>query len=378
MQLLRLVQSQVQLGVALPWGVRDASGQLLLARGQVLHDSAQLDALLARGATVDASEVRAAAAAAAAARAAQQSASNHPATLFALWEKLLWELERVLKSASEPEGFVARVEAVATHLVALVDRDPDIAIFLAVRQNPRRFSVYPLTHATHTAVVVLLMARRMGWPAAQVLTLVKAALTMNIATLPLQGRMAAQGVGITPEQHVIVRAHPVAGAAMLEAAGVSDAEWLAAVRQHHEQPDGTGYPAGLTEIVPPAQALRLADVFLAKISPRAMRAALGVQEAQRQLFRGTEGSPMAMAIIKEFGIYPPGEFVTLRNGEYAVVVRRGVQAAAPLASAITDRAGVPTIHTVRRDTARPEFAIVGLVADKTLVERVPPERLYGI
>ena len=212
-------QSQVQLGVALPWGVRDAGGQLLLARGQVLHDSAQLDALLARGATVDASEVRAVAAAAAAARAAQQSASNHPATLFALWEKLLWELERVLKSASDPEGFVARVEAVATHLVALVDRDPDIAIFLAVRQNPRRFSVYPLTHATHTAVVVLLMARRMGWPAAQVLTLVKAALTMNIATLPLQGRMAAQGVGITPEQHAIVRAHTVAGAAMLEAAG---------------------------------------------------------------------------------------------------------------------------------------------------------------
>ena len=378
MQLLRLVQSQVQLGVALPWGVRDAGGQLLLARGHVLHDGAQLAALLARGATVDANEVRAVAAAAAAARARQAEGAGHPATIFATWEKLLWQLERVLKSASEPEGFAQRVEVLAGQLVALVDQDPDIAIFLAVRQNPRRFAVYPLTHATHTAVVCLLMARRMGWPAARTLTLVKAALTMNIATLPLQGRLAAQGISITPEQQVIVRAHPEQGAGLLRAAGVVDPEWLDAVLQHHEHLDGSGYPAGITDIGPLAQALRLADVFLAKISPRAMRAPLSVQEAERQLFRGAEGSPMAMAIIKEFGIYPPGEFVQLRNGEMAVVVRRGEQAAAPVASAITDRAGVPSIQTVRRDTARPEYAIVGLVADKALVERVPPERLYGI
>ena len=52
MQLLALVQGQVRLGEPLPWGVRDAVGNLLLARGQVMSSAAQIEQLLNRGATV--------------------------------------------------------------------------------------------------------------------------------------------------------------------------------------------------------------------------------------------------------------------------------------------------------------------------------------
>jgi uncharacterized protein YgbK (DUF1537 family) len=66
MQLLALVQGQVRLGEPLPWGVRDAVGNLLLARGQVMNSAAQIEQLLERGATVDIEELRAVAAAEAA------------------------------------------------------------------------------------------------------------------------------------------------------------------------------------------------------------------------------------------------------------------------------------------------------------------------
>jgi hypothetical protein len=39
---------------------------------------------------------------------------------------------------------------------------------------------------------------------------------------------------------------------------------------------------------------------------------------------------------------------------------------------------MPTVNTVMRDTAKPEFAITGLAANKALVLRVPPERLFGL
>ena len=39
---------------------------------------------------------------------------------------------------------------------------------------------------------------------------------------------------------------------------------------------------------------------------------------------------------------------------------------------------MPTVNTVVRDTAKPEFAIASVIADKSLVLRVPPERLYGL
>ena len=370
MQLLRLVQAQVRLGEPLPWGVRDEHGKLLLARGQVIASDAQLAALLERGASVDIEEVRAAAS-------GDSNAARRPLSLFAQWEQLLWQLDRLLRGIAEP-GFVERVDALVQQIETLTLRDPDIAIYLTVRQDPKRLSIYALAHSVHCALVALLMARRLGWEAGRTRTLMRAALTMNVAILELQGRMAAQGAPPTATQMDLIRAHPAQGVAMLEAAGVTDADWLQAVAQHHERADGSGYPAGLGEVGELPTVLRYIDVFMAKMAPRALRAPLSAQLAARQLFQESGGAPASAAIIKEFGIYPPGEFVQLKSGELAVVVRRGADARTPLAAAITDRQGMPQVNTVVRDTARADHAIAALAPQRNLVLRVPPERLFGL
>ena len=372
MHLLKLVQGQVRIGEPLPWGIRDAQGQLLLGRGHVVESDAQLEALLARGASVDIEEVRAAAAA------RTEAKTKPPASLFGQWERVLWQLDRVLRSVEAEPGFVARVDELARQVAALTLRDPDIAIYLTVRQDPKRLAIYALAHAVHCALVGLLMARRLGWDDARIQGLMQAALTMNIAILDLQGRMAAQGVPPTPVQLEQLRAHPLRGVELLRAGGVDDAQWLETVAQHHEHADGLGYPAGLREVGEAATVLRWIDVFLAKMAPRALRPPLSTQLAARQLFQETGGSAAAAAIIKEFGIYPPGEFVQLKSGEMAVVLRRAANASTPLAASITDRQGMPVVGTVTRDTARPEFAITGLAANKALMLRVPPERLFGL
>ena len=374
MKLLKLVQNQVRVGEPLPWGVRDDQGKLLLAQGHVVTTAAQMAAILERGAYVDVEEVKAAAKHGAEAEQQHQ----RPVNLFTLWERMLWQLDRLLRSAQDEPGFPQRADELARHIVALTERDADIALYLAVRQDPKRLSIYGLAHAVHCALVCLLMARRMGWDEDKVLTLMKAALTMNIATLDLQGRLAAQGVPPTPGQAAILAEHPSKGAEMLRAAGVDDESWLQAVAQHHERPDGSGYPVHISDPSDMAQALRHVDVFMAKISPRAIRAPLSIQAAARELFAQDRGGQMAAAIIKEFGIYPPGDLVKLKSGEQAVVVRRGASASAPLAASITDRSGMPVVSSIVRDTAKPEFAVTGAISDKGLVLRMPPERLYGL
>jgi len=374
MKLLKLVQHQVRVGEPLPWGVRDDQGKLLLAQGHVVTTATQMAAILERGAYVDVEEVKAAAKHAAEAEQQRQ----RPANLFTLWERMLWQLDRLLRGAQDEPGFPARADELARHIVALTDRDADIALYLAVRQDPKRLSIYGLAHAVHCALVCLLMARRMGWDEDKVLTLMKAALTMNIATLDLQGRLAVQGVPPTPGQAAILAEHPSKGAEMLRAAGVDDESWLQAVAQHHERPDGGGYPAHISDPSDLAQALRHVDVFMAKISPRTIRTPLSIQAAARELFAQDHGGQMAAAIIKEFGIYPPGDFVNLKSGEQAVVVRRGASATTPLAASITDRSGMPVVSSIVRDTAKPEFAVVSAISDKGLVLRMQPERLYGL
>lgn len=375
MQLLKLVTNLVKLGEPLPWGVRDAQGNLLLAQGHVIATAGQLAQVLERGAFVDIEEARAVAKRAAELE-KQRQQPQRPVNLFTLWERALWQLDRLLRSVEEP-GFTERADELAQHLIQLTDRDPDVAIYLCVRQDPKRLAIYGLAHAIHSALICLLVARRLGWDDAAVGSTVKAALTMNIATLELQGRLAVQGVPPTATQKEQLAQHPARGAEMLRAAGVADEQWLSAVRQHHERPDGSGYPDHITDPTDMARLLRHVDVFMAKISPRATRAPLTTQVAARQMFQEDQ-SVLSATIVKEVGIFPPGELVQLKSGEQAVVVRRTANASMPMVASITDRSGMPVVGTTVRDTSRPEFGIVSTVVDKGLVSRMPPERLYGL
>ena len=96
------------------------------------------------------------------------------------------------------------------------------------------------------------------------------------------------------------------------------------------------------------------------------------------MYSESSASPAAATIIKEFGVYPPGNFVRLASGELAIVIRRGATALTPVAAAITDKSGVPTVDTKQRDTSQVAFAIKGIETDTAHTLRVPPERLYGL
>ncbi|HKX43977.1 MAG TPA: HD domain-containing phosphohydrolase [Burkholderiaceae bacterium] len=369
-QLLRLVASQLRVGSPLPFGVRDEHGKLLLAKGQVIANDAQLETLLARGLYADKEELEAAGKQAAAAADARRS------TIFDIWEQQIWGLKRLLASLAEAD-FPSRCDEFAAQVTGLIQRDPDIAIYLSVRQDTKRLVLYGLTHSLHTALVCFLMAQRMGWPDERARTLVKAALTMNMTIIEAQGQFAVQG-RLTEKQRQLIAEHPDKAAAGLMAAGVEDEAWLQAISEHHERAGGGGYPLGLASPCENAAMLRMADVFMAKISPREGRTQLSVQDAARQLFVETKGSQAAAAIIKEYGIYPPGNFVQLASGELAVVIRRGPNAHAPVAAAITDKSGTPTTTSLRRDTAQSAYAIKAALPETALTLRLPPERLYGL
>lgn len=379
MKLLRLPRSKVRLGEPLPWSVRDESTRLLLSRGYVIESEEQLEELLTRGAFVDIEEARAVAHQdeMAAQERANLSALKRPQNLFSLWDQTAQELRQILGDQPESAPPPGQITDFSARLMALVDQDVDMALYHVVRQESAHLYYYGYNHAIHTAVLCLLMARRLQWPQARLLSLMHAALTMNLSILQLQGVMAEQDEPMRESQKIQIQAHPELAVRWLSEAGVTDGDWLAAIAQHHEHADGTGYPQGRADPCDLAIALRVADVFTAKISRRKLRTALPIQEAARQLFREDHGGPLSSAVIKEFGLYPPGEVVKLACGEIGVVMRRTDSVKCPLVAAITDERGQPSVHTVQRDTSLPAYAIVGSVADKSLVARMPPERIYG-
>lgn len=375
MKVIRLPRTKVLLGQPLPWSVRDEQGHLLLSKGFVVKTEQQLDQLLLRGAFADVEEIRAAAREAVAPQ--EPPKVRLPPNLFGLWNQLTEDLRKLLLHPGEQPDFVKQLDDFAARLLGLLDCQVDIGIYRAVRQDNHQHFYYGYTHAIHTAMLCVLLARRLVWPLPRLMSLMKAALTMNLSILELQGQMAAQDVPPKDAQRAEIRAHPERAVAQLTALGVTDADWLAAIAQHHEHLDGTGYPTGTQAVGELAVALRVADVLMAKISPRALREALSPQEAVRQLYREDKGGPISTAIIKELGIYPPGDYVKLASGEQGVVVQRTANAKAPIVAVITDTQGRPITKTVRCDTAVPGAAIVGTVSDKAMLKRLPPERLFG-
>lgn len=378
-RLLRLVAHQMKIGTPLPFDVQDQERKLLLGAGHVL-DEEHLGLLMERGFYADVVDQRLHldhAAQVAFNGATVASTSERRQSLFDLWRQAVPRLRKLYASLPANPEFERHCQEFALQLMLLVRRDPDVAIYVSMRQNPQDMAVYGLTHALHTAMICMLTGSRLGWDEQRIHTLVLAALTMNLSIWELQGRMAAMG-RITDAQRQEIQRHPEQSIETLLKAGIKDADWLLAIAQHHERPDGTGYPLGVKDIDELGRALGLADVFMAKISPRENRAPLSIQDAARQMYQESGGSPIAAAIIKEYGIYPPGDFVQLASGELAVVIRRGATAHTPIAAAITDSRSIPVISTTRRDTSQPAWAIVAKPTDRHLLERLPPERVYGL
>jgi HD domain len=375
LKVLRLPRAKVELGLPLPWNVRDEEGHLLLSKGHIIHSETQLDTLLLRGAFVDYEEVLASTA-----RQTEAPPDNSiyktRLNLFGMWEKTSAELQALLSHTDGPD-FGDQVEQFARHIIKLLDTNVDIALYRCVRQDNAQHYWYGYAHSVHTAVLCVLLSRHLHWSEGRMMSLVKAALTMNMSILELQGKMAAQDVPMKDKQHDKIRHHTEQAVEILRKAGVQDEDWLMAVAQHHERADGKGYPTGSPDVCEMAIALRVTDVFMAKISPRAIREALSPQDAVRQLYSEDAGGPLSTAVVKQVGLYPPGDYVKLANGERAVVVQRTANVKAPIVAAITDSAGHAIGKTVRRDTALKEYAIVGTVADKAMLKRLAPERLFG-
>ncbi len=381
-KLLRLPASKVRLGMSLPWNVRDEHCELLLSKGHLVIDQHMLDALLLRGAFVDEEEVRATVAEAAAQKLLISGGDpvksmGTVTSVFELWDQTTDALKVLLHDTANQADFPDRMQAFALHLVKIFDLDPDIAIYRSVRQDNAQHFYYGYTHAVLTAMLCILISRHLNWPTDSIMSLVKAALTMNMTIFELQGQMASQDFPMRDKQRAALQIHPAQAVEVLEKSGVVDVDWLTAVAQHHERSDGTGYPTGCKDISEFAKALRIADVFMAKVTPRTLHIAVAPKEAITQLYRDDKGGPLSTAMIKEFGIYPPGDFVKLASGELGIVVKRTENARAPIVASITDTAGHPVAKTVRHDTGQTQYAIVGEAMDKILLKRLAPERLYG-
>lgn len=261
----------------------------------------------------------------------------------------------------------ARLRRIDAELIELVASEPNGSLLWLVHHNIGEPQNYSVLHSLLVAVVCELAADYLGPVSADIRASTRlAALTMNLTITRLQDELVRQTTPLTDEQRDALRDHGAQAAALLAESGVGDPLWLEALEHHHNAPPGA--LAGLAPEMQIARLIQQADVFAARLSPRAVRTALAANDAAKGIYFDERKTPdeAGGAIIKAVGIDVPGSPVLLRNGEVAVVVRRGQLANQPVVACIATAQGMPVSMPQLRDCRQPEHAVVS---------GLPPHRL---
>lgn len=146
----------------------------------------------------------------------------------------------------------------------------------------------------------------------------------DLGMIPLE-RLYQKSEPLSQEEMELVRAHPLAGADMLPRE--FDAVAKLVIRTHHENMDGTGYPAGLgkEQLHVFSRVIRVADALDAATSHQVYRKA---KSAARALWEMTAGPyskyydpTVAKILIGLIQPFPIGAKIKLDCGRYGVVVR---------------------------------------------------------
>ena len=238
--------------------------------------------------------------------------------------------------AGLPPAVLDSLADVADALVGDLLELPDAALTL---DDLNAFDNYTHRHSVQVTVLGLLIARRAwstnGWTdyrgrrrydrfADRLRKLGIGLLVHDVGKLAVPPEVLNKPAALTDEEMEVMRAHPEAGVELLRSADLSPLT-ISAIRDHHERPDGSGYPNGLagTSIHEFARLAAVADVYDAVTSKRVYSGAVAPHIGVRIIAEGA-GTQFCPDVVGHFRAvvmpYPVGHDVVLPDGRKGVVV----------------------------------------------------------
>jgi diguanylate cyclase (GGDEF)-like protein/putative nucleotidyltransferase with HDIG domain len=142
-----------------------------------------------------------------------------------------------------------------------------------------------------------LMAKELGFDEDRVERIRLAGILHDIGKIGVPDSILRKPGRLTTAEMDQMRRHPELGARVLSSSELDDVrEWILA---HHERPDGTGYPLGLSaeEIPIEASILSVGDAYEAMTSDRVYRAALTHDQAREELIH-CSGTQFESTVVK--------------------------------------------------------------------------------
>jgi diguanylate cyclase (GGDEF)-like protein/putative nucleotidyltransferase with HDIG domain len=182
------------------------------------------------------------------------------------------EIERLTREFTEVnESLKAAYVDSARALVAAVEaKDP-----------------YTRKHSELVAQYAEKIAREMNLPEAVERSIRYAAVLHDVGKIGIPDSILTKPGPLSPDERELIKQHSAIGANIVSHVSCMRRE-VPFIQHHHENWDGSGYPAGLREREIPigARILRVADSFDALLSKRSYKESMGVDEAVAEILSG--------------------------------------------------------------------------------------------
>ena len=213
-------------------------------------------------------------------------------------------------------------EEVVSDCVNSIVRNVDAMVWMSKIKHEHE---YTAEHSLNVCILAIAFGRHLKFDEMELNKIGLCGLLHDVGKMKVPNEILDKPESLTDEEKQLMNEHPALGHQILtEAKGVIPAA-LDVVLNHHERPDGDGYPRGLRadEFTEYAKIIAVVDAYDAMTSDRCYSRAKSPLEAQKILYdnRGSQfDEECALAFMQAIGPYPPGTWVELRNGMVGVVL----------------------------------------------------------
>jgi HD-GYP domain-containing protein (c-di-GMP phosphodiesterase class II) len=188
----------------------------------------------------------------------------------------------------------------------------------------KTFDTYLFSHVVNVSVLTLIIGRQLQLSDQEREDLGLAALLHDFGMVKMNNALFDHDRKLSSEEWEQIKRHPEYSAELLKSSGNFAPDIIAAIMDHHERLDGSGYPQGKKgpEINYFGKIIAVADVYDACISPRKYRNRLTPRQALKNLLGQSNQFDLEIlrAFVAAMAIYPIGSFVRLNSGEIAKVI----------------------------------------------------------
>lgn len=233
------------------------------------------------------------------------------------------DINKILHSAQFGQMInTEAAEEFVSGCVASMLRNPDAMIWMSKIKHE---SEYTAEHCLNVCILAIAFGRHLNFDEAELQLLGLCGLLHDVGKMRTPKVILNKRGALSEEEFQIMKQHTVDGYKLLKGAGSAPSLPIDVALNHHERPDGTGYPRGLKEgeISEFARIIGIVDAYDAITSDRCYSKAVSPVDAQKEIYqnRGKQfDEEYALAFMQAIGPYPPGTIVELRNGMVGIVL----------------------------------------------------------